>query len=392
MGNHRADHRGNRRGGSDPSTPDAPRTAGGKRAARPEPRRRATAVAAEVAETTAVTPPTTGHRIAVVAPETARGSETRFEETTLSIPVVTEAETLPTTYDVRGYAAEDRAARTAARGAAQPGRRKAVKAPRSTPTASGLFRPLLPSAPVLAGVAVLAISTGGAVTASGAGPLAPETATSTVQLSASNGMSGTSVSSRSDLLTERNRALSRDTQRAALEDAADADAVLAEAEAQAESRSDAIQTLGVAAEAEAARLAENRWAIPIEAGYRITNTFGLARGYYSSGYHTGLDFAVASGTPIYAVAGGTVTSAGYDGAYGNKTVITLDDGTEMWYAHQSSVAISAGDVVASGQLIGYVGSTGNSTGPHLHLEVRPGAGDPVDPERALAVNGVTVNG
>ena len=56
--------------------------------------------------------------------------------------------------------------------------------------------------------------------------------------------------------------------------------------------------------------------------------------------HTGLDFAAPSGTPIYAVANGTVTETGYDGAYGNKTVITLDDGTEIWFCHQTSYTVT----------------------------------------------------
>jgi murein DD-endopeptidase MepM/ murein hydrolase activator NlpD len=107
-----------------------------------------------------------------------------------------------------------------------------------------------------------------------------------------------------------------------------------------------------------------------------------------SHYHTGLDFAAPSGTPIYAVANGVVTSVGYDGAYGNKTVITLEDGTELWFCHQTSVNVSVGQEVHAGDTIGSVGSTGNTTGPHLHLEVRPGAGDPVDPYQALVVNGV----
>ncbi len=90
-----------------------------------------------------------------------------------------------------------------------------------------------------------------------------------------------------------------------------------------------------------------------------------------------------------AVAGGTVTSVGYDGSYGNKTVVTLEDGTEIWYCHQSSFGVSEGETVAPGEVIGYVGSTGNVTGSHLHLEVRPGGGDPVDPYAAFLVHGVT---
>jgi len=125
------------------------------------------------------------------------------------------------------------------------------------------------------------------------------------------------------------------------------------------------------------------WQPPVS-GYRITGQFGDV-GYWSSA-HTGLDFAVGSGTPIRAVASGVVTEAAYDGSYGNKTVITLEDGTEIWYCHQESLAVSVGQQVAAGELIGAVGMTGNTTGPHLHLEVRPHGGDPVDPAVVMAAH------
>ena len=87
------------------------------------------------------------------------------------------------------------------------------------------------------------------------------------------------------------------------------------------------------------------------------------------------------------MANGVITEVGYDGSYGNKTVITLDDGTELWFCH-SPYAVSAGDEVRAGEVIGYVGTTGNTTGPHLHVEVRPGGGDPVDPYAAMLVHGL----
>lgn len=131
------------------------------------------------------------------------------------------------------------------------------------------------------------------------------------------------------------------------------------------------------------------WQLPLDAGtYRLTATFGQCSALWSS-CHTGLDFAAPSGTPIKAIAGGVVTEAAYAGAYGNRTILRLEDGTELWYCHQTSFAVGVGQTVARGAVIGYVGSTGNSTGSHLHLEIRPGAADPVDPYGALAAQGVT---
>ncbi|CAN5241210.1 hypothetical protein BH09ACT10_BH09ACT10_24530 [soil metagenome] len=135
------------------------------------------------------------------------------------------------------------------------------------------------------------------------------------------------------------------------------------------------------------KLEKNQWVVPV-AGYRLTARFGQRSSLWST-VHTGLDFAAPSGTGIVAIAGGTVVSAGYDGSYGNKTIIRLEDGTELWYCHQTSIIVKAGEVVAPGQPIGYVGSTGNTTGPHLHLEVHSSGGDPIDPYRELVAHGVT---
>ena len=104
--------------------------------------------------------------------------------------------------------------------------------------------------------------------------------------------------------------------------------------------------------------------------------------------HTGLDFAAPTGTPLKAVANGTITAVGYAGSYGYRTILTLEDGTEIWYCHQSTMTVSVGETVVGGQTIGTVGSTGNSTGPHLHLEIRPGGGNPVDPYAALISHGI----
>lgn len=157
-------------------------------------------------------------------------------------------------------------------------------------------------------------------------------------------------------------------------------------EAQAQQLQDALAADTAKVQKRADELKVNQWVLPVT-GYHLTARFGENSGLWSS-THTGLDFAGPSGSTIVAVAAGTVTSTGDEGAYGNRTVIELDDGTETWYAHQSRITVSEGDTVAPGDTIGYTGSTGNVTGPHLHLEVRPGGGDPVDPETALVSHNV----
>nr|MCW2728566.1 peptidase [Aeromicrobium sp.] len=131
-----------------------------------------------------------------------------------------------------------------------------------------------------------------------------------------------------------------------------------------------------------------QWVLPV-AGYTLTARFGQQSSMWSSGAHTGLDFAGPSGTEIVSVAAGTVTSAGYEGSYGNRTVITLPDGTKISYCHQSSFDVEAGDQVQPGQPIGYTGATGNVTGPHLHLEVEPPGSGPADPVPVLREHGIS---
>ncbi|MEV0126640.1 M23 family metallopeptidase [Streptomyces sp. NPDC050703] len=134
------------------------------------------------------------------------------------------------------------------------------------------------------------------------------------------------------------------------------------------------------AKAEAERLAKlaKSFAIPTSS-YTLTSHFGDAGSMWSSGHHTGLDFAAPTGTPLKAVHTGTVKEAGWAGAYGYRTVLELDDGTEIWYCHQSSMSVSAGQKVSTGDVIGRVGATGNVTGPHLHMEVHTAGGANIDP-------------
>lgn len=121
--------------------------------------------------------------------------------------------------------------------------------------------------------------------------------------------------------------------------------------------------------------------------YVLTARFGEISPLWHT-VHTGLDFAAPEGTPIHAVAGGVVVSTGYDGDYGNKTVVRLDDGTVLWYCHQSAFEVHPGERVATGQRIGLIGATGNTTGPHLHLEVHPHGGAAVDPYAWLVHQGL----
>ena len=238
----------------------------------------------------------------------------------------------------------------------------------------------LPAVPTLVGIAALAVAGAGAVTV-GDTPAAQGSMALSSHGQVLNGTDAIGFEA-----GPRERAISRDSERQALQDAADAKLRQA-AEQQAAERNAELRSLGRAAEARAGEIAKNQWQLPVS-GYRLTARFGMAGGLWSSG-HTGLDMAAPSGTPIVAVANGVISEAGYDGSYGNKTVQTLEDGTEIWYCHQTDIGVSPGDTVTAGQQIGTVGSTGNSTGPHLHLEVRPGGGDPVDPYQALIFHGLT---
>ena len=118
-------------------------------------------------------------------------------------------------------------------------------------------------------------------------------------------------------------------------------------------------------------------------GYSINYAFGVKNRNYAKGWHTGADYAAPKGTPIIAVVSGQVVRADNGGAYGTWTQIRGKDGHVWMYAHQSRRAVRHGQTVKAGQVIGYVGTTGNSTGPHLHLEKSKGRqwryGDVVKP-------------
>ncbi|MGN6244817.1 MAG: M23 family metallopeptidase [Motilibacteraceae bacterium] len=158
------------------------------------------------------------------------------------------------------------------------------------------------------------------------------------------------------------------------------------AEAQKQAAAKAVAERKAAAARAAREAARPRLVLPVT-GYTLTARFHQRSGLWSSGSHTGLDFAAPTGTPVRAVADGVVVSAGWDGAYGNKIVVRHADGTTTWYCHLSAYVVRGGTVKA-GQVIAKVGSTGNTTGPHLHLEVHPGGGGAVDPYGWLVAHGL----
>ena len=133
------------------------------------------------------------------------------------------------------------------------------------------------------------------------------------------------------------------------------------------------------------------YTLPVQ-GATIGTAYKTAGSMWSSGYHTGVDFVVPTGTTIKAIAAGTVVSAGMDGAYGNEVVIQHADGKYSQYAHMSSLSVSSGQTVTEGQQLGLSGATGNVTGPHLHFEIRttPNYGSDVDPVAYLREHGVSL--
>ncbi|MFF5158898.1 M23 family metallopeptidase [Streptomyces sp. NPDC000348] len=153
-------------------------------------------------------------------------------------------------------------------------------------------------------------------------------------------------------------------------------------------------TTAVQAQAAAAKKAAS-WVSPVKS-YKLSASFAQNGGMWAS-KHSGQDYAVPTGTPVMAAHGGTVVKAGGNGAgdgpaYGNAIVVRHGNGTYSQYAHLSQVHVKPGQIVKTGQRIALSGNTGNSSGPHLHFEIRttPNYGSAVDPAKFLRANGVTV--
>lgn len=126
------------------------------------------------------------------------------------------------------------------------------------------------------------------------------------------------------------------------------------------------------------------WTVPIRGDYTVGSTYGEIGPHWSSG-HTGTDLMAPTGTPILAAAEGEVTTVADLGgeSYGRYVVIKHASGVESWYAHMSEIAVAQNDPVTPGTVIGYVGATGNVTGPHLHFEIRQ-SGRTTDPENWMS--------
>lgn len=128
-----------------------------------------------------------------------------------------------------------------------------------------------------------------------------------------------------------------------------------------------------------------KWVKAIRTG-RHTSDFGPRWGRN----HNGIDVAAPVGTPLYAMSKGTVVHAAYSSVAGNKVEIKYWDGTSSTYHHMSRMDVKAGQSVMSGDVVGAVGNTGRSFGAHLHLEIHPGGGDPINPFPWLKKKGILV--
>ncbi len=113
--------------------------------------------------------------------------------------------------------------------------------------------------------------------------------------------------------------------------------------------------------------------------YEVGHLYGVVSSVHTGGVHSGVDLSAPQGTPIYAVEGGKVVAAEWQGAAGKAVTIKTTDEHLILYGHMSSMLVDKGDRVETGQKIGRVGSTGNSTGPHLHLGVTKPNGSLMDP-------------
>ncbi|GHD20766.1 hypothetical protein GCM10010313_53920 [Streptomyces violarus] len=205
---------------------------------------------------------------------------------------------------------------------------------------------------------------------------------------------GAGVASAADTTSASGAASAVQAQAAAQAKHAKVEAVKAEKAAKVAAAKKAAEKKAAAKKA-AVKKAKPSWVDPVKK-YKLSASFAQNGGMWAH-KHSGQDFAVPSGTQVVAAHGGTVVKAGGNGAgdgpaYGNAVVIKHGNGTYSQYAHLSKVTVNVGQIVKTGQEIAKSGSTGNSSGPHLHFEIRTTAnyGSAVDPVKFLRAKGVTV--
>jgi murein DD-endopeptidase MepM/ murein hydrolase activator NlpD len=210
----------------------------------------------------------------------------------------------------------------------------------------------------------------------------------TVALGAGSAVAAHS-SEQGDVFASQTAALLADSTRAQ----ADSQSKAAQAGEKAADRGEQGKASRSAERPDASKKADD-WTKPVEGEYELSAGYGNSGGRWAQ-KHSGQDFAVPTGTPVNAVHGGTVVKAGPNGAgdgssYGNAIVIKHDDNTYSQYAHLSKVDAKPGQQVKTGQEIGQSGSTGNSSGPHLHFEIRSTAdyGSGKDPVGVMRDHGV----
>lgn len=164
------------------------------------------------------------------------------------------------------------------------------------------------------------------------------------------------------------------------------------AEARVAARKARLDSAAVQAKSYAKDLASQEWVLPTT-GFHISTWFGEPGWYWSSGYHTGIDFATGCGTPVLAVTGGTVSQAGWDGPYGYQVRERLPDGDEVWYNHLTLIKTGVGAELAKGGLVGLIGETGNAYGCHLHFEYRVASDleHGVDPAPYFLAHGINLH-
>ncbi|MEU7027661.1 M23 family metallopeptidase [Streptomyces sp. SBR177] len=191
-------------------------------------------------------------------------------------------------------------------------------------------------------------------------------------------------------LAERVDAQAAAQEKAAAEEAARIRAA-AEAKRKAEARAKEIREAKERAAREAERKRLASFQLPVAGSY-VSTGYKTGGSLWSSGSHSGVDFHAAYGTKVVSVGSGTVVEAGWGGAYGNNIVIRMNDGTYTQYGHLSAITVSVGEKVTPGEQIGISGSSGNSTGPHLHFEARTTAeyGSDINPISYLRARGVNI--